>query len=562
MIVNSYNIEFGYELLSAVPHAYGLFLRGKLKETISGSDSEPLYYFSPKHTINKEKRSWFNTDNARRTGLPFTFIHRFERPKLVFPPYKEVYKNTEYKWQKPTLCICNRYNREWGQEPINYFSEDMLNWLFSNLKDQYEIVYFAVGIPESIQDNESPMHLNDLDIANKHNVKVFQDIKGTSWNESMLKVFSNCEHFITMNGGYSIMASLFGGTNIIYTRNTPTHTKELDFNSFYRWYPNHNNQRTTVALNFEQLKDKVKAIYINKLPTANIIVRTSKRQNAFSMCMKSIEIQDYPNINVIVTTDEREGVEYTRKYPARHLHFDRSTFKQMDRIDKEEYGLPFIQNEYLDIAQRLCEGYIMFLDDDDMFTCSNAISTVISNAKDDSLIVWRTDMNDGRIIPNGNFGKQIKLYDITGIGICYHSKHVDKTDWSQWKRADYRTAKKLSESLNVVWIDAILTKLQHKPGMGNQTDIYVTNPIHMKTVRMKDTGKVKRLDDNLAKAVVENGSAEYISDVIDSINRTEVVNKVVVTKVENKELQPVTETQEVIVEQEVKKAKRPRRGRN
>ena len=64
MIVNSYNQEFGYELLSAIPHAYDLYLKGKLTQTISGKGSEPLYYFSPKHITNKEPRSWFNTDKA------------------------------------------------------------------------------------------------------------------------------------------------------------------------------------------------------------------------------------------------------------------------------------------------------------------------------------------------------------------------------------------------------------------------------------------------------------------------------------------------------------------
>jgi len=48
-IVNSNCPEFGYELLSSVPYAYNLFLKGDLKETISGFDTSCLYFFSPKH---------------------------------------------------------------------------------------------------------------------------------------------------------------------------------------------------------------------------------------------------------------------------------------------------------------------------------------------------------------------------------------------------------------------------------------------------------------------------------------------------------------------------------
>jgi hypothetical protein len=313
MKVDSYNIEFGYELLSALPYAYGLHLEGKLTETISGFDTKPLYFFSPKHTERNEprERSWFNTDNARKQGLPYTTIHRPERPKLNFPNYKEIYANDIYKWEKPTLVIANRYNREWGCDPINFFDEAILDWLFENLKHKYEIVYFAVDLPEEYQDNAKPRHLDDREVAYRHNVKVFQDIRGESWNKSLLQIFANCEHYITMNGGYAIMASLFTGTNIIYSRRDGrAHSFELydHINSFFRWYPNHNNLRTLLVESYTVLKKKIQAIYIDELPTVNIITRTSNRPNAFAFCYKSIEAQNYPNINLVVTTDEQGGV--------------------------------------------------------------------------------------------------------------------------------------------------------------------------------------------------------------------------------------------------------------
>lgn len=564
MVVNSHNIEFGYELLSAVPYAYELYLRGELTKTISGVGSEPLYYFSPKHTINQEPRSWFNTAKARLNGLPYSFIHKFERPTLQFPPYKDHYANDQYKWEKPTLCICNRYNVEWGSRPINYFDEQILDWMFENLKSQYKIVYFAVDLPEELQDNAHSMQLDDIAICEKHGVKVFQNIKGNSWNESMLKVFANCEHYITMNGGYSIMASLFGGTNIIYSKKGNPQTKELTYNSFVRWYPNHSNQRVVEVNTYSDLKAKVKAIYIDKLPTANIIVRTSKRPHSFAACMKSIAIQDYQNINVIATTDEIIGVEYTRNYKVRHIHINKDAIELKPKPKSDDYGIPFIYNEYIDIAQRLVNGFIMFLDDDDMFNCNNAVSIVMEHARDDKLAIWRTNFNDGRIIPNETFGREIKLFDITGIGICYHSSNLDLTDWSQWKRADYRTAKKLSEKLVVVWIDAVLTRLQTHPGMGKIKDNNILNSKSMKTIRMISTGKIKRIDDQLAKEVVVLGEAEYIHDIVDSINKpaeikkeVKVVNPVKETKPHETDVDTVElESRDIIVKKRGRKTKK------
>ena len=43
----------------------------------------------------------------------------------------------------------------------------------------------------------------------------------------MLKVFANCSHYITMNGGYSILSSLFQGTNIIYSKPGKPEAKEI-----------------------------------------------------------------------------------------------------------------------------------------------------------------------------------------------------------------------------------------------------------------------------------------------------------------------------------------------
>ena len=41
--VNSNCPEFGYELLSSVPYAYNLYLKGELEETISAFDTSCLY---------------------------------------------------------------------------------------------------------------------------------------------------------------------------------------------------------------------------------------------------------------------------------------------------------------------------------------------------------------------------------------------------------------------------------------------------------------------------------------------------------------------------------------
>ena len=468
MKVNSFNIEFGYELLSAVPYAYELYLNGQLTETESGYDTDPLYYFSPKHTENNKERSWFNTDGARKAGLPYTFIHKQEQPDKQFPPYKEVYADKEFRYKKPTVCICNRYNKEWNHKPINYFDEDILDWMFSALKKKYEIVYFPVSIPKEIQDNEKPLKLGDIEVARKHGVRVFTDmIEGRSWNDTMLRVFASCERFITMNGGYSIMASFFSGTNIVYSKPGEVQTREIPLHSFERWYPNINNVRTVYVPSYDNLKRKIQQLYMEDLPCLNILVRTH-RKNYFRNCYQSIAEQTYQNINIVAICDSAEAVKYTRDYPIRMVRVEKCPIPK--KPEGEDYGKAFPYNRYLDAVQNMVSGYIMFLDDDDCFTNYESVERIMQNVSEDSLTLWKVDFHD-KVIPSFSFGKKPMLYDITGIGMCYHSKHVDKTDWSEWKRADYRTAKKLSDTLDVVWVDEVLTAIQDTPGMGIKPDL-------------------------------------------------------------------------------------------
>lgn len=467
--VNSGGLEFGYELLSAVPYAYELYLKGELKETISAYDTDPLYYFSPKHTSSNVVRGWHNIKRTRRSGLPYTFIHQPELRPKHFPPYKEVYANEEYKYEKPTLCIGNRKNKEWLVEAINFFDEEILDWMFENLKDKYEIIYFPIAIPKELQDNVDPEPLNDIELAHKHGVKVFTDLcAGKSWNETILKVFSNCEHFITMNGGYSILASFFSGTNIIYSKPGQVQTREIGTGSFWRWYPEINNVRTLHVPSYDDLKVKIKSLYIDEDPCINILVRTT-RKRYLKECMASIERQTYKNINTVLICDSNAAIVHSREYKARLVKVDKEP-TPAKRVNNPFYGKPFPYNKYLGQAQRLVDGYIMFLDDDDMFSEDTSVERIAANIDKGSMLVWKVKFKDNDIKPSFSFGKAVTLYDITGIGLCYHSSNIKHTDWSEWKRADYRTAKKLSEHLKVNWLDEVLTELQDGPHSGSLED--------------------------------------------------------------------------------------------
>jgi hypothetical protein len=264
--VNTYNPEFGYELIGAVPYAYYLYKNNVLEKTISAKLSEPLYYFSPNHEINPVQRSWENTVKYMYySGIPNAQIHKpaLDLSQFIPPPYKKHFANDIYKWKKPTICICNRYNYEWGKPPINYFSLEIIEKMFLLLKDKYQIVYVGVDILDEMQDTAHSLYLGDIELCKKYNdVILFQNLlkeSNLTWNELQLQVYANCDKFITMNGGYSILASYFGGMNIIYSKEGANETKP-EINSFLNWYHVFGNSKIIVTRTYDELINKIKTI--------------------------------------------------------------------------------------------------------------------------------------------------------------------------------------------------------------------------------------------------------------------------------------------------------------
>lgn len=153
MVVDSKNVEFGYELIAALPYAYWHHLNGTLTGTISGHDSAPFYWFSPDHQINPANRDWHNTAEAAKE-IPNMMIHkaRLSKSEWAPPSLKERYAPEAIMFYKPTVVIYNRYNKEWNRPPINYFDLPTLRTLFTMLRKDYQIVYFNVRGQEDLEE--------------------------------------------------------------------------------------------------------------------------------------------------------------------------------------------------------------------------------------------------------------------------------------------------------------------------------------------------------------------------------------------------------------------------
>jgi len=212
MNVNSGNIEFGDELVSVVPYTYYLHKQGKLTSTVSATGTEPLYYFSPHHIINIDKRNCNNANKAIPTRHVWEFTGKGE---WAPPPYKEHYKNDQYVYDKPILVVSNKYNREWFRDPVNYMDADTLCKIFDRCGG-YEVFYNR-NIPDNLLDDQGIMDLHEYEVIKERHpeVRFLHELPG-DYNLNQMLVYANCDRFISVQGGNSILASYFGGMNIIY----------------------------------------------------------------------------------------------------------------------------------------------------------------------------------------------------------------------------------------------------------------------------------------------------------------------------------------------------------
>lgn len=478
-VVNSNCPEFGYELLSALPYAYNLYLKGELKETISGFDTSCLYFFSPKHTETNCQRSWDNMKKLWDTNFPNINIHRSNLDWDLFspPPLKEYYIDKSINFEKEKIIIFNRFNKEWGGPPINYLNLNTLDKLFTLLSNDYQVIYINLNKGDEYFDGAKPLFLNDDSILEKHpKVLTIYDVltqnPGLTYNEVQLRLFSNCTKYISSNGGQLILSAYFGGENIIFSKKC--RELESNVNSFYRWYHKLGDGVFQHVNNYEDLIQLVDEKWVKKNPLINILIRTSERPNFFKNCINSIYQQSYKNWNIIVGSDNKNDKYYIQPEKCRLVEYDYTNYIYPKRPNNEAYGVNFKYNLYFnDLHNEVKFGYILYLDDDDALYATDSLERLTDIIKNDDLLVfWRVKFPN-RLVPSDvNFFGPPKMKDVSGIGFTFPNNFKPK--WEPFKRGDFRIANELYNKIeNKIFLNEIITKIQRtvEDGFGRRDDI-------------------------------------------------------------------------------------------
>jgi len=212
----------------------------------------------------------------------------------------------------------------------------------------------------------------------------------------------------------------------------------------------------------------------------NILTRTSNRPNGFKICQESISKQTYKNINHMVSYDNDDDLKYLNNYPnIKKVKIDREEVIKNDKsVNPNNPNFWFSpHNLYCNsLLDEVKDGYIMFLDDDDMLLHENVIEVIVNNIVDeDTLLIWKMQYPDGRLLPDNNSFKT-KSIRLGGIGLpcfLFHRKWKDLYRWDAYKCGDYRFLEKLYKKIpNNKWINSPFIKLNNSGGLGKKEDIY------------------------------------------------------------------------------------------
>jgi len=221
--------EFSWFVGEALPVIYGLFLKKHLEHLVCFEGSEPYLFFLPKdkYLISSGCEVGTLGGSPPYLGNPiYEKEYRSISPYWTPPPLKDFYKDKiKFNFTKPLLIINNKLTDEWSGRPINCFHSNELERLLQILDNKYAIGYIrALGNENGFCNDGSVMEKsNDFEIVrnNCSELVLIQDLMHDlriNFNLAQCLMHAQSDLHISSAGGNAILASYFGGKNIMIGR--------------------------------------------------------------------------------------------------------------------------------------------------------------------------------------------------------------------------------------------------------------------------------------------------------------------------------------------------------
>lgn len=193
-----------------------------------------------------------------------------------------------------------------------------------------------------------------------------------------------------------------------------------------------------------------------------ILIRTSNRPEYFKRCIESILQQTYSHYHIYVCYDNDKSLEYLNDYNNN----PKITYFPVYVESEAKYKFNLYCNLLMD---RIEDGYIMFLDDDDMMVDPIILEVLNHEMSSNQIIVWRFLRPDKVIFPS-DLDNELVLGEIDTASVCFHSSLKNTSQWNDKQYGDYHFYKKLLAECprnRQMMINYTLTQTQSNDKIGN-----------------------------------------------------------------------------------------------
>jgi hypothetical protein len=200
-----------------------------------------------------------------------------------------------------------------------------------------------------------------------------------------------------------------------------------------------------------------------------VLTRTSNRPRAFARLRADLLAQDYDGRIIHVVHSDDPNDQYAEGDIV--IHGERVPRGRHKTAPWERYNLALLEA----VKYHGIPGFITFMDDDDTYTSSKSVATMMRYAIAGVMPIWKVERENGRIsptewmsdlnTPDGRICWEASTFhtDYLPLALAIGIDEMDGGDGRFWAR--------MSESHQIAWIDAVLTRPQEGKGKGRRRDV-------------------------------------------------------------------------------------------
>ena len=206
------------------------------------------------------------------------------------------------------------------------------------------------------------------------------------------------------------------------------------------------------------------------LPKFNILIYHTYQPEQLKTCIESILEQTYTNYKIIIGYKDERCEEYLEQYQANNnITIHKLTLDEDANHNNRYANNRYANNRYANnlyyntLLSKVNDGWIFFLDDANKLAHDMVLNTIRHMARRDSKIIfWKVKMGNSIIYPKNI--EDIKNYEITSNGLCFHSKYKNEAIWKAKYCGEYDFISTLLSNITCKrkFIDEVMVETQQQ----------------------------------------------------------------------------------------------------